>query len=61
MVIIKYNEWLIFDPDLRGTVYELCSDDFKKVRKLSKEEAVKIIKENRLERVHRNRYGAIWK
>lgn len=61
MVIIKYNEWLIFNPDRRSTTYELCRDDFTKVRKLDKEEAIELIRKNGLKRVHRDRYGAIWK
>ena len=71
MVIIKYFEWLKIQellmkknglkPDIREVVYELCSNDFKKIRQISKEEAVEIIEENHLERVHRDKYGAIWR
>lgn len=69
MVIIKYFEWLKIQellmkknglkPDIREVVYELCSNDFKKIRQISKEEAVEIIEENHLVRVHRDKYGAI--
>lgn len=48
-------------PDIREVVYELCSNDFKKIRQISKEEAVEIIEENHLVRVHREKYGAIWR
>lgn len=61
MIIIKYHEWLIIQPDLRQTIYELCSDDFKAKRQITKEEAIKMIQENNLQRVHRNRFGAIWR
>lgn len=61
MIIIKYHEWLIIQPELRQVIYELCSDDFKAKRQLTKEEAVKMIQENNLQRVHRNRFGAIWR
>ena len=61
MVIIKYFEWLKIQPDLREVVYELCNDDFKKIRQISKKEAIELIKENHLTRVHRNEHGAIWR
>ena len=61
MVIIKYYEWLKIQPDLRETVYEQCDDNFKKVKQITKEEAISFIEENNLQRVHRNKYGAIWK
>lgn len=61
MVIIKYHEWLKILPYYKETVYELCSDDFKKVKRLSKEEAIKMIEENNLKRVHRNMFGAVWR
>ena len=60
MKVIRYNEWLICHPDVRNVVYELCKDDFKKIREISKEEARELIKENDLKMVHFNRYGAIW-
>jgi hypothetical protein len=61
MIIIKYHEWLTIQPDIRQTIYELCSDDFKAKRQITKEEAIKMIQENNLQRVHRNRFGAIWR
>lgn len=61
MIVIKYHEWLRFDPDYKGTVYELCDDEFKKIRKISKDEAIKLIDENNLQKVHRNHHGAIWR
>lgn len=61
MIIIKYFEWLRFEPDYRSSVYELCDDEFKKIRNLKKEEAVELIKANHLEKVHGNKYGTIWK
>jgi hypothetical protein len=61
MIIIKYPEWLRLQPDYREMVYELCDDEFKKIKKISKEEAIELIKENDLRMVHRNKYGAIWK
>ena len=61
MIIIKYYEWLKIQPDLRGVVYEQCNDDFKKVRQLTKQEAIEKIEENHLVKVHRNKYGAIWR
>lgn len=61
MIIIKYHEWLTIQPDIRSTVYELCRDDFTKVRQISKEEAREKIKENGLKMVHFNKHGAIWR
>lgn len=71
MIIIKYYEWLKIQellmkntgikPDIRDAVYELCTDDFKKIRQLKKEEAVKLIEENHLMRVHRDQFGAIYR
>ena len=61
MIIIKYNEWLKIKPDLRNVVYELCRKDFRKIRQISKEEAIQMIKENHLQMVHRNKHGAIWR
>ena len=71
MVILKYFEWLRIQeliskktglkPDIREAVYELCTDKFKKIRRISKEEAIELIQENRLQKVHWSRYGAIWK
>lgn len=71
MIIIKYYEWLKIQellmkstgikPDIREAVYELCNDDFKKIRQLKKEEAIELIEENHLMRVHRNQHGAIWR
>lgn len=61
MIIIKYYEWLKIQPDLREVVYEQCKDDFKKVRQLTKQEAIEMIEENHLVKVHRNKYGAIWR
>ena len=61
MIIIKYFEWLKIRPDLRDVVYELVTEDFKKIRQLKKEEALELIQENNMVRVHRNKYGAIWR
>lgn len=61
MIILKYHEWLRLFPDIKDTVYELCGDDYRKIRQISKEEAIQMIADNGLTRVHRNRYGAIWK
>jgi hypothetical protein len=61
MVILKYHEWLRIQPDYRSTIYELCDDEFKKKRQISKEEAIELIREHNLQRVHRNMHGAIWK
>lgn len=48
-------------PDIREAVYELCNDKFKKIKQLTKQEAVELIEENHLMRVHRDKYGAIWR
>lgn len=61
MIIIKYNEWLRIQPDIRNVVYELCDDNFKAKKELDKEDAIKMIKENHLQMVHKNKYGAIWR
>lgn len=69
-MIIKYNEWLLIEelmlaklgmkPTIRGRIYHLCDDQGKMIRKLSKEEAIELIKENKLEQVQRNEHGVIW-
>ena len=62
MVILKYHEWLSIAPDdFRGIVYELCEDNFKKIRIIKKEEALQLIRMNRLSKVHHNKYGTIWR
>lgn len=61
MVIIKYFEWLKLFPDYREVIYELCTDKFKKIRQISKEEAIEMIEQNHLRKVHWNHSGAIWK
>lgn len=61
MTIIKYHEWFRLMPDFRNTIYELCEDDFRKVKQITKEEAVRLIEENDLVKVHRDRFGTIWK
>lgn len=61
MIIIKYYEWLKIQPDLREAVYEQCNDDFKAKKQLTKEEAIELIEENHLTRVHRDKYGEIWR
>lgn len=71
MIILKYYEWLRIQelmqkktglkPDLRNPVYELCDEKFKKIRMISRDEAVEMIKENDLSLVHRNKYGAIYR
>lgn len=61
MIILKYHEWVRKFPDIRETVYELCDDEFKAVKQISKEEAMDLIDEHDLQKVHSNKYGAIWK
>ena len=61
MIIIKYFEWLRFQPDVRNIVYELCDEEAKKIRELDREEAIQMIKDNHLTRVHRNIHGTIWR
>lgn len=61
MIIIKYYEWLKIQPDLSDCIYELCTEDFKKIRQLKKDEARAMIRDNNLVLVHKNKYGAIWR
>lgn len=61
MVIVKYYEWLRFEPDYKQTIYELCNESFERVKKISKQNAIDLIRENGLQKVHHCRYGAIWK
>lgn len=61
MIVIKYNEWLIVQPDLQGKVYELCDDEFNKIKLINKKEAIRLISENNLQVVCKNKYGTIWK
>lgn len=60
MKVIRYNEWLIWHPDVRSVVYEFCDEDFKKIRQITRDEAHELIKENNLKMVHFNKHGAIW-
>lgn len=60
MIIIKYYEWLRFEPDYREAIYELCDKEFKKIRQLKKADAVAMIEANNLLKVHSCRDGAIW-
>jgi mRNA-degrading endonuclease RelE of RelBE toxin-antitoxin system len=61
MIVIKFHEWLKIQPDFREIVYELCDDEFKKIRRVTKEEAIELIEEYHLHKVHQNRYGSIWR
>lgn len=79
MVIIKYYEWMILDPSLRGVVYRQYDDaafdrhckkrddeSHKKAKKdqgkeISREEALRLIEENNLKIVHKNKHGTIWR
>ena len=51
MLIIKYYEWVRFQPDQRQPVYELCKRDpsqkegVKTIKVLDKETALKMIEE----------------
>ena len=66
MTIIKYYEWLRIIPDERHVIYELCkrdpeSDDgVRKIRNLDKQTALKMIEENTLRIVCKNKHGIIW-
>lgn len=78
MVIIKYYEWMILDPSLRGVVYRKYDDaTFNKNckraddeegrpkkdqgKEIPREEALRLIRENNLKIVHKNKYGTIWR
>ena len=66
MMIIKYYEWVRFQPDQRQPVYELCKRDpsqkegVKTIRTLDKETALKMIEEEGYLLVYRDRAGIIW-
>ena len=67
MMIIKYYEWMKIFPDMRQIVYEQCvidpleKDGVRTLRRLEREKAMELIKENDLQIVHRNRHGTIWR
>lgn len=60
MIIIKYYEWLRFAKDVRETVWEVCNSKYKKIRQVSKEEALRLIRENNLHMVYKSSKGAIY-
>lgn len=66
MLIIKYYEWVRFQPDQRQPVYELCKRDpsqkegVKTIRLLDKETALKMIEEEGYLQVYRDKSGTIW-
>jgi hypothetical protein len=78
MVIIKYYEWMILDPSLRGVVYrkyddatfgkncKRADDEESRPKKdqgkeIPREEALRLIRDNNLKIVHKNKYGTIWR
>lgn len=61
MIIIKYHEWLIFNPSIKETVFEICDKNYKKVRQITKQEAKDLIEEHSLRMVYRDKSGAIYK
>lgn len=61
MIIIKYYEWMRIIPDEKHPVYELCNDRFERRRELTREDAQRMIKDNNLMLVHRDKRGAIWR
>lgn len=66
MLIIKYYEWVRFQPDQRQPVYELCKRDpsqkegVKTIKVLDKETALKMIEEEGYLQVYRDKSGTIW-
>jgi hypothetical protein len=66
MLIIKYYEWVRFQPDQRQPEYELCKRDpsqkegAKTIRLLDKETALKMIEEEGYLQVYRDKSGTIW-
>lgn len=60
MIIIKYYEWLKLFKDERIPVYELCNKRYEKVRQLSREDAIRMIREHNLRIVHKDTNGTIW-
>ena len=66
MLIIKYYEWVRFQPDQRQPIYELCKRDpsqkegVKTIKVLDKETALKMIEEEGYLQVYRDKSGTIW-
>ena len=66
MMIIKYFEWLRILPEEKHAIYELCKrdpkeeDGVKRIKTLTREVAKKMIEDNNLHIVQRNKYGIIW-
>lgn len=66
MLIIKYYEWVKFQPDHRQAVYELCKrdttekDGVKTIEILDKETALRIIEDEEYILVYRDKSGCIW-
>ena len=66
MMIIKYYEWIKFQPDHRQAVYELCKrdptqkDGVKTIDILDKETALRMIEDEEYILAYRDRSGCIW-
>lgn len=61
MIIIKYYEWLRFLKDERYPVYEICNSKFEKVKEISRERALELIRNKRLTKVYNSKNGCIWR
>jgi hypothetical protein len=57
MAIIKYKEVFI---GMQNVVYEIVEDPNKKGKVISKNEAMRLIKEQGLVKVHKSEDGTIW-
>lgn len=60
MAIIRYYEKARFVANEVGWVYEYTTDPNKKGKRISKDKAKAIIKEEGLVLVHQNKFGCIW-
>jgi hypothetical protein len=60
MIIIKYFEWMKLIKDERHPVYEICDKHYKCRKKISREEAMWLIKDNNLRLAFFSNDGAIW-
>ena len=66
MMIIKYYEWLKIIPDEKHPICELCKrdtdaeDGIRKIKNIDKQTAQRMIEDNHLRVVCKNKYGIIW-
>ena len=60
MIILKYYEWLKLLKDERHVIWEQCDSQYNPIKRLTREDAQRLIKKHHLHLVFENKYGAIY-